>query len=83
MKNSSVKNLDLLDRARLSTAEKDRNPSSNPLVAAPPAITSYEICRGLRNHEFASYYQPKLSLKDGTITGAEVLARWNHRSAEY
>lgn len=78
MKNSSVQNLDLLDRVRLPTAEKDRNPSSNPIVAAPPAITSYEICRGLRNHEFASYYQPKLSLKNGTITGAEVLARWNH-----
>ncbi|WP_330210887.1 EAL domain-containing protein [Pseudomonas sp. AM4(2022)] len=78
MKNLSVRNLDLLDRARLPTAEEDRNPSSNPLAAAPPAITPYEIFRGPRNHEFASDYQPKSSLKNGTFTGAQVLVCWNH-----
>ncbi|MCP1488439.1 EAL domain-containing protein (putative c-di-GMP-specific phosphodiesterase class I) [Pseudomonas fluorescens] len=78
MKNSSVQNLDLFDRARAPTTLKDRNKSSNPTVSAPPAFTSGDIRLGLRNHESAPRYQPKLSLKNGTFNGAKVLVHWNH-----
>ncbi|MFX6250399.1 EAL domain-containing protein, partial [Acinetobacter baumannii] len=32
--------------------------------------------RALDQEEFKLYYQPKLSLKDGSVIGAEALIRW-------
>ncbi|MEP6731298.1 MAG: EAL domain-containing protein [bacterium] len=34
--------------------------------------------RALEHQEFALYYQPKIDLKTGAITGAEGLIRWTH-----
>ncbi len=34
--------------------------------------------KGLEREEFLLYYQPKISLIDGRITGAEALIRWQH-----
>ncbi len=34
--------------------------------------------KALEREEFSLYYQPKISLVDGSITGAEALIRWNH-----
>jgi diguanylate cyclase (GGDEF)-like protein/PAS domain S-box-containing protein len=34
--------------------------------------------RALERQEFAVYYQPKISVKTGLITGAEALLRWIH-----
>ena len=34
--------------------------------------------RALKRSEFALYYQPKIDLRSGRITGAEALIRWNH-----
>ena len=36
------------------------------------------MLEGLRNREFQVYYQPKHSVKDDTIIGAEALVRWFH-----
>lgn len=36
------------------------------------------MLEGLKNKEFQVYYQPKHSLKDDTIVGAEALVRWVH-----
>lgn len=34
--------------------------------------------RALEGGEFELYYQPKVNLESGAITGAEALLRWNH-----
>lgn len=41
-----------------------------------------EIKRGLQNNEFFIHYQPKISVKDNTIIGAEALIRWKTSSDE-
>lgn len=37
-----------------------------------------DISRGLKNNEFKVVFQPKISLKEGTIQAAEALLRWHH-----
>ncbi len=32
----------------------------------------------MKNHEFELWYQPKISLSDGNLTGVEALIRWRH-----
>jgi diguanylate cyclase (GGDEF)-like protein/PAS domain S-box-containing protein len=36
------------------------------------------IRQALDDHEFILYYQPKVNMRLGTVTGAEALIRWNH-----
>jgi EAL domain-containing protein (putative c-di-GMP-specific phosphodiesterase class I) len=45
---------------------------------AAPAIPLDEIRRGLKAGEFEPFFQPKVSLADDTVIGAEALARWRH-----
>lgn len=40
--------------------------------------TEVAIRRGLANGEFHLAWQPQVDLTDGTLSGAEVLARWSH-----
>lgn len=49
-----------------------------PRPAAGPAIPLDEIRRGLAAKEFEPFLQPKVSLVDGSVMGAEALARWRH-----
>lgn len=37
-----------------------------------------DLRKALEQEQFILYYQPKISLADGSITGAEALLRWNH-----
>ena len=34
--------------------------------------------QALQGNEFSVYYQPKVSMQDGSIIGSEALIRWNH-----
>jgi diguanylate cyclase (GGDEF)-like protein/PAS domain S-box-containing protein len=37
-----------------------------------------DLRRAIARSEFATHYQPIISINDGRITGFEVLVRWNH-----
>ena len=37
-----------------------------------------DLRHGLTRHEFVPYYQPIVSLADGSVAGYEALLRWNH-----
>ncbi|ASP47175.1 sensor domain-containing protein [Cognaticolwellia beringensis] len=42
-------------------------------------LESLEAIRGaLDNQQFVLYYQPKVNMKTGTVTGVEALIRWQH-----
>ncbi len=58
--------------------EKFAPPKPRARRQAAPAIPLDEIRRGLKAGEFEPFFQPKVSLSDGTVTGAEALARWRH-----
>ena len=36
------------------------------------------IRKGLTEHEFVLYYQPKVNMRKGTVIGVEALIRWQH-----
>ncbi|MFK8011449.1 MAG: EAL domain-containing protein [Marinicellaceae bacterium] len=38
-----------------------------------------ELNNAIKANEFMPFYQPKVSLKTGKLTGVEVLARWNNK----
>jgi EAL domain-containing protein (putative c-di-GMP-specific phosphodiesterase class I)/FixJ family two-component response regulator len=53
-----------------------RRPEALP--TAPRAFNVREIEVGLRNDEFAPYFQAKVALASGQVEGAEALVRWHH-----
>lgn len=46
--------------------------------AAQNSYTLDEILSGIRASQLEPYFQPKVDLKSGKITGAEALVRWMH-----
>jgi len=46
-------------------------------VALRRLMLENHLRRGLEHEEFSVAYQPKLSLRDGSISGYEALLRWN------
>ena len=41
-------------------------------------IFANELNEGISNKEFICYFQPKIDIQNGRISGSEALARWNH-----
>lgn len=41
-------------------------------------FTLAQILAGLKSDEFDAFFQPKIDLATGQVTGAEALARWRH-----
>ena len=41
-------------------------------------VLESDLRRAVERGELELYYQPKVRLADGTLTGSEVLLRWNH-----
>ncbi|MFV0934013.1 EAL domain-containing protein [Pseudomonas jessenii] len=58
-------------------AVKQRQPSTGKTLVVPE-LTERDVITGLRKHQFQAYFQPKISLQDGSLTGVEALIRWKH-----
>lgn len=43
-----------------------------------PYLDEQDIERALNQGEFVAYFQPKVTLDDGTLKGVEALIRWQH-----
>jgi diguanylate cyclase (GGDEF)-like protein/PAS domain S-box-containing protein len=66
-----------LKKAKLS-GEKYLCYSQNMTVSVAGRLTlENQLRQGLERKEFALYYEPKVNLASGEITGAEALLRWN------
>jgi EAL domain-containing protein (putative c-di-GMP-specific phosphodiesterase class I)/FixJ family two-component response regulator len=58
--------------------ERIEGPRRSGRTAPPSRACIGEIESALRRREFIPYFQPKISLSTGAITGIEALARWRH-----
>lgn len=59
------------NRYQLYSVESRLQPNSEP------ELEGY-LRHALKHEEFRLYYQPKLNIKTGRVTGAEALLRWQH-----
>jgi diguanylate cyclase (GGDEF)-like protein/PAS domain S-box-containing protein len=65
--------LSLSDGSRESVIRYDNKVHERVLRDAE---TEKEIAEAIENNEFVLFYQPKISLTDGTLMGMEALIRW-------
>ena len=63
----------LLAQYKQQSAQPDARPA-----AAPAAFSLDEIVNGVTQKQFEPFFQPKLALSSGLLSGAEALARWRH-----
>ena len=47
-------------------------------LSVNPLSLENELRKALERNEFVVYYQPKINIKTGSITGLEALVRWKH-----
>jgi EAL domain-containing protein (putative c-di-GMP-specific phosphodiesterase class I)/DNA-binding response OmpR family regulator len=67
--------------ARLNSAMALCGQAFNENTKEPSRVLHFDIediLHGIREKQFLPYFQPKVDLKTGVITGAEALARWAH-----
>ncbi len=49
-----------------------------PAREASRLVSADDLLRGVRAGELAAYYQPKVTMSDREVAGAEALVRWHH-----
>lgn len=54
--------------------------STDSLTLARPSLVD-ELKRAITEHQLLLYYQPKVALRGGRVTGVEALLRWQHPAA--
>ncbi|HSV51430.1 MAG TPA: EAL domain-containing response regulator [Burkholderiaceae bacterium] len=68
-----------ITRAKLDALIGQHRPAQPlPPKAPDPSFTLEEVAHGLAHDEFEPFFQPKVELATGRVTGAEALARWRH-----
>lgn len=65
------------DNTRIQDKESHLKQAYEPVLNKP---TITEIKQALLVREFVPYFHPQINVKDGTIVGYEVLARWDSRT---
>jgi len=53
-------------------------PAFPPLQPDYPAFSFAQIAQGLHARQFEPFFQPKIELASGHVTGLEAFARWRH-----
>lgn len=48
------------------------------LAEQGPELSEQEVIDAVREEQFCAYFQPKISLHDGRLSGVEALIRWQH-----
>lgn len=64
--------------AALIELHKPSGEARSRLFAATQVMQIDEIAEGLRKDEFEAFFQPKVALATGRLSGVEALARWRH-----
>ncbi|UGQ48853.1 EAL domain-containing response regulator [Massilia endophytica] len=68
-----------MSAAKLETLIENYTAPDRPAPApSHPAFTFAEVGRGLQAREFDPFFQPKIELETGQVTGLEMFARWRH-----
>jgi EAL domain-containing protein (putative c-di-GMP-specific phosphodiesterase class I) len=53
-------------------------PCPAPVAAPGPSFSFAEVGVGLQKRQFEPFFQPKIELATGQVTGLETFARWRH-----
>jgi EAL domain-containing protein (putative c-di-GMP-specific phosphodiesterase class I)/FixJ family two-component response regulator len=56
-------------------AQQEAQQSTQP---KGPELDEGDVQRALQQGEFVSFFQPKVALRDGSLSGVEALIRWQH-----
>jgi EAL domain-containing protein (putative c-di-GMP-specific phosphodiesterase class I) len=65
----------------LSSTPQENQP--RPSLPAQPIISTDELRQAIANDQISVYFQPKLRVNDGFVSGVETLARWKHAKYGY
>lgn len=77
--NILIKNAEIaLGRAQLQTGSRCQFYTPEGSDSSAKLVLTSALKKALLEKQFCLYYQPKVNLHDGRITGLEALLRWNH-----